>query len=67
MMESSLNVLDSYAKAFRDIINAKVWSSSKTIREFIVDPENWTAIRPSTRMVIRRIQNGDKEESYERI
>jgi len=33
----------------------------------IVDPENWTANRPSTRMVKRRIQNGDKEESYERI
>jgi len=34
---------------------------------FIVDPENWTAIRPSTRMVKRRVQNGDKEKSYERI
>ena len=34
---------------------------------FIVDPKNWTAIRPSTRMVKRRIQNGDEEKSYERI
>jgi hypothetical protein len=32
-----------------------------------VDPENFPAVRPSTRMVKRRIQNGDKEESYERI
>jgi len=36
-------------------------------KKIIVDPENWTAIRPSTRMVKRRIQHGDKEESYERI
>jgi len=39
----------------------------KKYRLTIVDPENWTANRPSTRMVRRRIQNGDKEESYERI
>jgi hypothetical protein len=35
MITSSLNVLDSYARAFRDLINAKVWSSSKTIRELL--------------------------------
>jgi len=29
-------------------------------------PLNFPAIRPSTRMVKRRIQNGDEEESYGR-
>ena len=33
----------------------------------IVDPENWTAIMPSTRGGIRRVQNGGEEESYERV
>jgi len=33
MIKSSLNVLDSYAEAFLDLMNAKVWSSSKTMRE----------------------------------
>jgi hypothetical protein len=35
MMKSSLNVLNSYAEAFRDLINAKVRSSSNTIRELL--------------------------------
>jgi hypothetical protein len=35
MIKSSLSVLDSYAEAFRDLINAKVRSSSKTIRELL--------------------------------
>jgi hypothetical protein len=34
-MKSSLDVLDSYATAFRDLVNAKVWSNSKTIRELL--------------------------------
>ena len=33
----------------------------------IVDPENWTAIMPSTWVGIRRVQNGGEEESYERV
>lgn len=35
MLKSSLNVLDSYARAFRDLINAKVGRSSKPIRELL--------------------------------
>jgi len=35
MIKSSLNVLDSYAKAFRDLINVKVRSNSKTVRELL--------------------------------
>lgn len=34
-MKSSINVLDSYAKAFRDLINAKIMSSPKTVRELL--------------------------------
>jgi hypothetical protein len=33
MLKSSLNVLDSYARAFRDLINDKVGRSSKPIRQ----------------------------------
>jgi hypothetical protein len=35
MSKSSLNVLDSYAKAFRELINVKVRSSEKTVRELL--------------------------------
>jgi hypothetical protein len=35
MIKSSLNVLDSYAEAFLDLMNANVWSSSKTMRELL--------------------------------
>lgn len=35
MIKSSLSVLDSYAAAFRDLINAKVRSRDKTIRELL--------------------------------
>jgi len=34
-MKSSLDVLDSYADAFRDLVNAKVWSKGKSIRELL--------------------------------
>ena len=34
-MKSPLDVLDAYAEAFRDLINAKVWSGRKTIRELL--------------------------------
>ena len=34
-MKSSLNVLNSYAQAFRDLINVKVRSSSETVRELL--------------------------------
>jgi hypothetical protein len=34
-MKSSLDVLNSYANAFRDLVNAKVWSGSKPIRELL--------------------------------
>lgn len=34
-MKSSIDVLDSYAEAFRDLVNAKVWSGPRTIRELL--------------------------------
>ena len=40
---------------------------SISVCHFIVDPENWTEKVPSTRLGIRRIQDGDKEETHERI
>lgn len=35
MMKSSIDVLDTYAYAFRDLINSKVWSESKSVRELL--------------------------------
>jgi hypothetical protein len=35
MIKSSLKALDSYAQAFRDLVNAKIQSSSKTTRELL--------------------------------
>ncbi len=34
-MRSSVEVLDAYGRAFRDLINAKVWSRDKSIRELL--------------------------------
>jgi hypothetical protein len=43
MVKSSLKALDAYAQAFRDLINAKVQSSSKTTRELLRlnKDDNW--------------------------
>ena len=35
MIKSSLSVLDSYATAFRDLVNVKVWSRAETIAELL--------------------------------
>jgi hypothetical protein len=52
-MKSSLDVLDSYAGAFRDLVNAKVWSNRKAIRELLClnDERDWHFICTSMDVV----------------
>lgn len=52
-MQSSLAVLDSYADAFRELVNAKVWSKSKTIREllFLNGERDWNFLCTSMDVV----------------
>jgi hypothetical protein len=42
-MKSSLDVLDSYADAFRNLVNAKVWANNNTIRQLLClnDDRDW--------------------------
>lgn len=35
MRNSTVDILDTYGKAFRDLINAKVWSRPKSVRELL--------------------------------
>lgn len=46
MMHSNVDVLDTYGTAFRDLINAKIWSRNKGVRELLRlnKDEDWNFI-----------------------